>query len=372
MGTITEPKKRAKYQEIIDVMRQEIGSGRYSPGARLPSEAELIRKFGVSRMTVVKAIRQLQLEGVVDRRPGSGSYAAANSDGDSRSFGLLIPDLGLTEIFEPICRGMMRSPSATTHSLSWGHGLSTTAHREEEAEHLCQRYIEQQVAGVFFAPLEFGKHREDVNGRILRALQKARIPVVLLDRDHVPYPGRSDYDLVSLDNHRAGYIVADHLVRQGARRIAFLARKNSAGTVDHRIVGYREALYCHGLPIEAELVLRGDASDKQFVEAALAALRMDAVMCANDLTAANLMQTLLALGVRVPEDVRITGIDDVRYASLLPIPLTTMQQPCADLGAASMSAMLERVRNPYLPPRTIMLKGLLVVRRSCGAVSGSA
>ena len=94
---------------------------------------------------------------------------------------------------------------------------------------------------------------------------------------------------------------------------------------------------------------------------------IDAIMCANDITAANLMQTLLSLQVRIPDDVRIAGVDDVKYAKLLPIPLTTYQQPCAEIGAVSMSAMVERVKNRQLPARSILLNGTLVVRQSCGA-----
>ena len=369
METSTEPTKRTKYLGIIESLRSDLNAGRYRPGARLPSEAELVRRFKVSRMTVVKAIQQLQQEGLVMRRPGSGTYAASANppESEGQAFGLLIPELGQTEIFEPICRGMMRSPSVKNHSLSWGHALSTSEHKEEEAEHLCRRYIEQRVAGVFFAPLEFSEHREDVNARILGRLSSAGIPVVLLDRDIGQYPSRSDYDLVSLDNRRAGFVVTDHLIRQGASRIAFFARENSAESVDHRIVGYREALYSHGLPILRELVLRGDAADQAFVKRALTDLKIDSIMCANDLTAATLMQTLLALGVRIPEDIRLAGVDDVKYANLLPIPLTTLRQPCDEIGAASMSAMLERVQNPHLPARAILVKGDLVVRRSSGS-----
>jgi len=94
---------------------------------------------------------------------------------------------------------------------------------------------------------------------------------------------------------------------------------------------------------------------------------MDAFLCANDRTAAQLMQTLLGLGVRVPEDVRIAGIDDVRYAGLLPGPLTTFHQPCLDIGAAAIATMYDRVANPHLPARSILLNGHLVVRKSCGA-----
>ena len=372
METGSAPKKQAKYLEIIDSLRSDLGSGRYRPGARLPSEAELVRKFHVSRMTVVKAIQQLQQEGLLDRRAGSGTYSTGLNTDEGRVFGLLIPDLGQTEIFEPICRGMMRSPSVNSHSLSWGHALSTSKHKEEEAEQLCQRYIEQAVAGVFFAPLEFSASRNDVNSRILQSLGKARIPVVLLDRDFIEYPDRSAYDLVSLNHRRAAYIVTEHLIRQGGTRIAFFAREHSAETVEHRIVGYREALYAHDLAISRGLILRGEPTDEAFVEAALRKNRIDSIMCANDLTAANLMQTLINLGLRIPKDIRIAGVDDVKYASLLPIPLTTLHQPCDDIGAASMSAMLDRVSNPHLPPRSILLNGHLVVRRSCGSLAEPA
>jgi DNA-binding LacI/PurR family transcriptional regulator len=365
------PRKLSKYLEIVESLRHDIASGRYRPGARLPSEAELVRKFKVSRMTVVKAIQQLQQEGLVNRRVGSGTFASGVDADQGRVFGLLIPELGQTEIFEPICRGMMHSPFLPSHSLSWGHAHSTSKHKEEEAEQLCQRYIEQGVAGVFFAPLEFST-RQDVNSRILTALHKAKIPVVLLDRDVAEYPNRSHYDLVGLDNRQAGYVVTDHLVRQGAKRIAFLAREHSAGTVEDRIVGYREALIRHDCTIPKSLILRGDPADLQFMETALRQNRIDAVMCANDRTAANLMQTLISIGIRVPEDVRVAGIDDVRYASLLPIPLTTFHQPCTGIGRASMSAMLERVNHPDLPVRSIMLSGHLVVRQSCGTAKVDA
>jgi GntR family transcriptional regulator, arabinose operon transcriptional repressor len=362
----TEPKNRAKYLDIIESLRSEINSGRFRPGSRLPSEAELIRKFAVSRMTVVKAVQHLQQQGLLVRRPGSGTYVANGTDASGFVFGLLIPELGQTEIFEPICRGMVRSPLAAKHSLSWGHTLSSGKHRAEEAEQLCQTYIEQQVDGVFFGPQEFGPPRQDVNGRILQALNKADIPVVLLDRCVLKYPERSEYDLVGLDNRRAGYIVTDHLIREGARHIAFFAREGSAETVEDRISGYHEALYDYDLPISKQLVLRGDAEDKAFVETALRTKEIDAIMCANDRTAASLMHTLIHLGIRIPQDIRIAGVDDVRYASLLPIPLTTFQQPCTEIGAVSMSAMLERVRNRELPTRSISLNGKLIVRQSTG------
>ncbi len=114
-----------KYLQIAESLRKSIESGRYRNGIRLPSEAELVRRFSVSRMTAVKAMQHLQQEGLLIRRTGSGSYAAENTQGQKPVFGLIIPDLGETEIFEPICKGMSASPNAGGHSLSWGHSTGT-------------------------------------------------------------------------------------------------------------------------------------------------------------------------------------------------------------------------------------------------------
>jgi DNA-binding LacI/PurR family transcriptional regulator len=63
------------------------------------------------------------------------------------------------------------------------------------------------------------------------------------------------------------------------------------------------------------------------------------------------------------------GMDDVTYASLLPVPLTTMHQPCQEIGMAAMSLMLERVARPEMPARHVMLDCPLIVRESCGVGS---
>jgi DNA-binding LacI/PurR family transcriptional regulator len=363
-------RSQPKYLQIVESLRAGIAAGRYRNGARLPSEAELVRRFGVSRMTAVKAMQQLQQEGLLVRRTGSGSYAAENVTGQKPVFGLVIPDLGQTEIFEPICKGMSASPNAAGHSLSWGHSAAPSANKEDEAEHLCQQYIDQRVSGVFFAPLEFGSRRDQVNKRVLKALKAARIPVVLLDRCVLEYPARSDYDLVGLDNRRAGFLMTDHLIRQGAKQVGFLALEQSAETVDDRIVGYREALYAHGVKLDPKRVLRADPADAGALLTAVSSRKIDALLCANDLTAAQAMRSLLGLGMRIPEDIRIAGIDDVRYAGLLPVPLTTFHQPCLDIGAAAIAAMLDRIANPHLAARSILLNGSVVVRRSCGQPKG--
>jgi GntR family transcriptional regulator, arabinose operon transcriptional repressor len=93
----------------------------------------------------------------------------------------------------------------------------------------------------------------------------------------------------------------------------------------------------------------------------------NAIIGSNDQTAAKLIQTLSLLGVRLPQDMRVVGFDDVRYATLLSVPLTTIRMPCRAIGRAAVRAMQERIRHPNRTPQEILLPFRLVVRSSCGA-----
>jgi GntR family transcriptional regulator of arabinose operon len=358
-----------KYRQVYSTLRREIQAGHWKRGQRLPSEAALVERFGTSRITVGRAVRELQAAGLVERRVGSGTYVTTPKPAGALSFGLLIPDLGETDIFEPICQGMMASPLAREHALVWGSPQGAGTSKEERAWQLCGQYIDRRVAGVFFAPLELVSDKDDANRRIADALDAAGIPVVLLDRTVLPYPQRGAHDLVGIDNRRAGYVVTEHLLRLGCRRLAFVAMPHAAATVDAREAGYREALYAAGLDVDRASIRRLDPAGSDAVLALMQSSRPRGIVCANDRTAGRLMHTLARLGYAIPSDVRLVGIDDVDYASLLPVPLTTLRQPTMAIGDAALTTMLERVARRDLPARDVLLHCELVVRESCGARS---
>src|SRR5260370_27227995 len=154
-------------------------------------------------------------------------------------------------------------------------------------------------------------------------------------------------------NRQAGFLITQHLLQHGAQRVAFVAKPHSAATVVARIAGYREALYSHGISLSEDLVRRGEPEDPAFIDQVLTDCNPDGIVCANDFIAARVMTALAGQGVRVPADVRIVGIDDVKYAALLPVPLTTQHQNCADIGAMAMVTMLQLQTNT-------------MIRKSCG------
>jgi DNA-binding LacI/PurR family transcriptional regulator len=354
--------KKLRYHSIREAIRRDIESRRFAPGERLPSDGDLATRFDASRLTVIRALKDLENEGLVQRKAGSGTFVRAAAAAATRTFGILMPDLGDGEVFEPIAQGIAQAGESLHHRLLWGSAPAHGQLKEHYAEELCRYYISRGVSGVFFSPVELTAHQDDVNRRITEELTTAGVPIVLVDRCIRPYPERSRYDLVGIDNHRAGFRMTTRLIQAGCRRIAFAYRPGSAPTVAARMAGYRTALFRDGagarpMPLETE-----PDTLAQFLERE----RPDGIVCANDLTAAKLMHRLLPMGVRIPEDIRMVGINDVKYASFLPVPLTTLRQPCGAIGAAAMAAMLDRIETPSAPVRDILLDCELVVRQSCG------
>jgi len=356
---------RPKHQVIYDALAGEIASGRLAAGERLPTEVALVKQFDASRPTVTRAMQRLVAEGLIDRRTRAGTFVRAASHPATKLLGLIIPGLGETEIFEPICSQIAAEAAAFHYALVWGHASAQRGVASgDQIVALARDFVRQRVGGVFFAPVELTPDRTSVNQAVADLLDEAGIPLVLLDRDIVPYPQRSRFDVVSIDHRRAAHVLVADLLARGERRILFVARPLSAPTIALRIAGYRDAFRDAGIEPNPQWVQFGDPGDTAFVRRLLRRGRDAAFVCGNDVTAANLLHTLDELGVAVPGDVRVAGFDDVRYARLLRVPLTTIHQPCRPLGTMAMQAMRERIEHSGLPPRDITLDASLVRRRS--------
>ncbi|HEV8336069.1 MAG TPA: GntR family transcriptional regulator [Candidatus Polarisedimenticolia bacterium] len=364
----------AKHRRISRELLAEIAAGKYRPPERLPSEAELVERFRVSRPTAARALRDLVDQGLIERRVGSGTFlrspASAGSDRAQRHLGLLIPGLGTTEIFEVICGELAGLARVHDYALLWGGGGQVPrpeATGVEAAEELCEQFIQRRVSGVFFAPLEHTEEKEEANRHLAERLRKAGIALVLLDRDLGPFPARSEFDLVGIDNFASGYLLAAHLLKLGCRRLAFVAPPFFAPTVSIRVAGAREAMLDRKLPLRPDFLRVGQPDDLGFVKGLATGRQVEAVICANDRSAAMLIRSLEKLGIRVPRGIRVVGFDDVKYATLLSVQLTTMHQPCREIAVTAFRAMLDRIADPSLPPRSFVLTATLVVRESCGA-----
>lgn len=363
-----------KLKRVYDLLHLQITSGQFKPGERLPTEQELAIKLGYSASTVATAMRQLVREGVLQRRKRAGTFLHTGSAPVTSFFGAIIyhimPYYPET-VFSSVSQQIGHELEAEGYALLVHDPAYNTCETPPEVttqfNRIARRLINHKVAGVFALPQEIeNDHEQSLSTEALAKLQKARIPIILLDRDICRYPKRSQYDIVSIDNTRAGYVITEHLLSLGRRRIDFVATNNSYSSAGReRIEGYEMALKAHGVDPGSSTIHYMDLG----AESAQRIIRADAdaLVVINDSAAARLMRTALSMGRRIPEDLSIVGFDDLPQSQRLPVPLTTIRQPVYDFGRQAIFTMFERIKHPDRGPIDVHVPFELIIRCSCGA-----
>ena len=348
------------HQEIFEQMRREILAGKFDDENRLPSETALARRFGVSRPTMSRVMLDMKREGLVVTRKGAPSMLTRFARNATGTLGIVVPGVCYAEIFAPIVQELRRVAA---------HGgwriLTETIQSDKPTERACEArriaylFAKERVSGVFFQPMEFVDDYTSASRAVLAHFDKYGIPVLLLDYDIVPSPDRSGYDLVGIDNVSAGLAIGRHLVLAGAKKICFLQRPGAAPTVTERLRGVALATVEAGLPwSHRHNILRCEPEDRRRVSRFVTIEHPNAIVSGNDIAAAKLKGTLEA--VKKASGIRLAGFDDVSVAAQ--IGLTTCRQPLDDLAHVAFQTLLQRIKSPILPPRTILLHAPLVVR----------
>jgi len=360
--------RKSKTQEIYEFLRDEIEAGTYKDGELLPTDLQISEKFNASRPTVAKAVQKLVDENILGRKAGYGTYvrkkAPIGNKSEHLTLGLLIPSLGETEIFEPICGQIANLADQFNFSLVWGGGGNILDRSATSFIQQAEKFISQKVDGVFFTPLELTEEANDINQKIIKMFKAASIPVVLLDNDISTPPRKSEFDLIGINNVEAGFTIGLHLIEKQCKKLGFITRPNIAGTVHMRLIGIREAYHQQGLDINGIEVFTITESIEGFAKEIANRKELDGLAVCNDATAAELIVCLDDLGVEVPKDLKICAFDDVKYAKLLKTPLSTYKQPCRDIGTTAVDIMISRIKNPDITARKVLLHGELIVRDS--------
>jgi DNA-binding LacI/PurR family transcriptional regulator len=239
--------------------------------------------------------------------------------------------------------------------------LGNVARDPSEEDRLATLLIERRVDGAILASTT-----ED--SQAPNRLMAAGVPVVLVSR----YSDNASADYVGVDNRGGGYLVTQHLLRVGHERIAFIRGAQAASTSRDREAGYRDALEDHGIQYEPALVAEGKYTPRGAYEAAHRLLtlrdRPTAMVCANDVMAIAAIDAVSDAGLRVPEDVAVTGFDDISWAGSRCLGLTTVRCEMDRMAREAVNLLLSRIHGPVVKtPRKVVFPAELVVRRTCGA-----
>ena len=352
----------AKYTRVYETLKRDILSGKYSSRDPFPSVAMIIRCFAISNLTAVKVLEKLKNDGLVKSYQGRGTFVT--SQGASRQIGLIVPGVAVTDFYGPIIREINEQAHKTGYTLHFKEIFSADRQeRTHQVRELVAEFVKKRVAGVIFEPLA-GPTGTEANEHILRVLDRAKIPVVLLDCDIVPFPERSGHDVVGTNDVEAGVRMMKYLLSIGARKIHFVMGMSSPATFDNRLYGAMSAIREWGRTCKTE-VLRCDPSDAKAIKRHLQRKgRPDVFVCSNDLIAAVFKQTLDALGLVVPKDVMLVGFADLPIASLMTPKLTTIRQSREQMGQMAFKRLLDRIDDPALPPTEMLFPAPLIVRES--------
>ena len=345
----------------------EIKRGTFGADRPLPGDLEVAARLDVSRGTVRAAFDDLRRQGLIERRRGAGTFLSKRGLRKSGVLGLLLPEIDACAFFRDVEDAFVK------HCRRFGYEVEIrkiASRRRSDIALEMRRYARElavrPVEGVVFRPL-ISEAYARINQEIVRIFERADTPVVLFDADVERRPRRSACDIVAVNNVDAGRRVAEHLIERGRRRIAFLM-------VDC-VKGMNDNLNNRFFGVAGQSVLRGLRDGVRPVDVAPldgAALRRllrsrwrpDAFVCGNDEVAVDLLETLLRIGVRVPEDVAIVGFDDVDCARSSVPPLTTVRQPSRLIVQTLFKVLFFRIRNREAPPQEICLDAPVVCRRT--------
>lgn len=187
-----------------------------------------------------------------------------------------------------------------------------------------------------------------------------------------------DCPSVSIDNYRAACDTVRYLQSLGHKHIAMLGADNSYISSSLRRQSYFDTMEAAGLEIPEGYYQQGDA-DYSFASGQLAAKRLlqlrprpTAIFCVSDILALSAISAAIEMGLSVPGDLTVTGFDDVDYTTMFHPHLTTVSQPCYDMGRKSVDVVLNMIQseNPANPGREF-LQHSLVLRESAAAAPES-
>lgn len=333
---------------------------------------DIAEDLGVSLMTVSKALRShtdisKETRQRVLKRMRELNYQPdwiARSMVTRRTYliGLVLPDL-MHSFFAEVAMGVARK----FQPLGYQVVMSNTEEDPETERRNVEVLIARKVDGLIIASAQkaSGKTSADKARRteddVFRMLARSKTPFVLIDR----LVAGVDANYVGVKDEELGAMATEHLIAQGARRIAHI-RGPAVSTARGRMRGYQRALERQSIKLRANYVVSGEFGDSGGYRAMLTLLnlspRPDAVFCYNDPMAAGAIKAILEANVKVPEEIAIIGAGNVHYSDLLRVPLSTVDQSSNLIGERAAELLAQSIDAPadsapkriYLPPRLIV------------------
>lgn len=343
---------RPLYQTVKETIRRAIDTGVFKPGEQMPSTHDLSQQLEVSLVTAHRALQELVTGGVLQRAQGRGTFVHERYHDKTRApsqhrVGLVfhgeasLADLFHSELLEGVRRG---ADEGAVDLIHLRHG--------DDVRNECNGYL-------FVNPCA---------SQLATVAQRAtkRHPVLVVGaRAAVRNVACHD-----VDNVHVARTAVEHLAKLGHRRIAYVGPPEKLSNARDRWLGFSEACPELGIEPDAQHVLKGASwrLDQKEQNALLRMLsgprRPTAIFAAGYHFALDVYTAAATVGLRIPNDLSVVGVDDPESAPHLFPPLTTLRQPLLELGRGAVAALCEQMRNESPPRDSKLVKAELIERGS--------
>lgn len=355
------------YRQIANDLKKKIANGILKAGDQLAPQSELAAEYGVSLITIKKALADLSHEGLISSKAGKGTFITRAESkinfNKVKTIGFVLRDLE-SPFFSRILASAERKISGDGYNLL----ISSTSGRSENEDRMIKHFLDIGVNGLIIASMS----REYKATPLIRELKEKGFPFVM-----VSYTVDEDIPYVGVDHEDGAYIATKHLINIGYRKIGYLNGVHGERSLlgELRKKGFLRALIQNNIEFNPayeykfELGYEWDDYYSGYeigLKFAATTDRPEAIFAFDDLVALGFQRALLDKGIRVPQEVAIVGFDNIKRGVTAPVPLTTVNQPLSEIGEIAVEMILSMMNGVTVPIRRI-LKPSLIIRQSCGA-----
>ncbi|NLY45676.1 MAG: LacI family transcriptional regulator [Tissierella sp.] len=299
---------------------------------------------------ISEATRQRVLE--IVEREGYISNAIAKSlkTKSTSTLGIIIPDV-MNLFFSELARGIEDAAEGMGYSVI----LCNSDNKTSKEEKYIQVLQEKMVDGIILTASEQS---------VSNSLKRRNMPMVLLDRDILI---EGNVGRIVVDNKKGAYDATKYLIEKGCNNIGFISSDNVVKSSGERLKGYKQALTESNMEVdENKIYLHNYSIDTGYegVKKLLENNKLDGISCGNDLIAIGAIKALNEMKIKIPEEVKVIGFDDIQISQYVEPPLTTIKQPIYEMGEEAVKMLISIIENKSVG-ETKVLKTTLVERRSC-------
>jgi DNA-binding LacI/PurR family transcriptional regulator len=343
--------KEKRQNRIIQLIEQ-------SDKKKILGTRELAEDLGVSEMTVRRDLQELSEEGLLQRQHGGAGRVRPKVKTQQKEVGILLVSR-TGKYSDPFFNAVLEAVDQRLHELGYRIAYINTHAEIADAEQADHLFETKAVSGLILVGPPLGTEPVDYI--------KSHISAVV----NIAGSIGPDVDAITFDGYSGMRQMVDHLVNRGYRRLGFIA-----GHFDARQQGYLDGVIAHGLPNEPALCVAvpsgidgwtpqlGYIGAKQLMQLPNPP---DAILCASDLIATGAIQWLHQHKIRIPEDIAVTGFDNISESAFTVPSLTTVHVHKHLMGTLAAERVVKRIENEEDIPLFIQTPTHLVIRHSCGS-----